>query len=201
MTRERSKVESGDLTPSPHWKNNLFILSAAQFISMVGMSFFLPFIPLYLAELGVSEPGSTARWSGVLFGSGFLVVSFVAPLWGYMADRLGRKLMVVRAMGTGALILFLTAAVHTPYQLLVLRLIHGCFSGFACASIALIAAESPAGSLGFGMGVFQSSLTAGFIIGPFLGGVLQDFFGIRRTIVGGGFILLVGMGLGVFFVK
>jgi DHA1 family multidrug resistance protein-like MFS transporter len=103
-------------------------------------------------------------------------------------------------MGTGSLILFLTAAVHTPYQLLVLRLIHGCFSGFACASIALIAAESPVGSMGFGMGVFQSSLTAGFIIGPFLGGVLQDFFGIRRTIVGGGVILLVGTALVLFFV-
>src|SRR3954469_10862819 len=62
---------------SRHWKQNLIVLSAAQFLSMVGMSFFLPFIPLYMSELGVSDPASTARWSGVIVASGYLVLALL----------------------------------------------------------------------------------------------------------------------------
>lgn len=168
---------------------------------MVGMSFFLPFIPLYLGELGISDPAANARWSGAIFASGFFVLSFVAPIWGNLADRWGRKLMVVRAMATGSLILLLTSFVQTPFQLLGLRLLHGCFSGFVSSAIALIATESPESSLGFGMGFFQSALTAGFIVGPFFGGLLQDAIGIRPTILGGAFFLFAGTALVFLLVK
>lgn len=174
------------------WKQNLAALSFAQFTSMIGMSFFLPFIPLYLRDLGVKTESGISTWSGLIFAAGFLMLSLSAPLWGSLADRYGRKLMVLRAMSAAAIVLILTAFVRTPHQLLVLRLVHGLFSGFVSSAIALIASEVPDRSLGFGLGIFQSTITGGFIIGPLLGGVLQDAIGIRPTILIGGTIVAVG---------
>ena len=167
---------------------------------MIGMSFFLPFLPLYLKELGVRSTADISTWSGVLFSAGFLMLSLVAPLWGSLADRFGRKRMVVRAMGAAAVVVFLSAFVRVPAELLALRLVHGLFSGFVSSAVALISAETPSRSLGFALGVFQSSLTAGMIAGPLLGGALMDQFGIRPTLQWGGAILLVGTMLVWMFV-
>src|SRR5688572_20497351 len=109
------------------WKRNLFALSSAQFLSMIGMSFFLPFIPLYLGELGLTTTAEVSTWSGILFSGGFLMLSISSPMWGAMADRWGRKIMVVRAMTAATVILAATAFVQSPVQLLGLRLLHGCF--------------------------------------------------------------------------
>ncbi|OVE78240.1 hypothetical protein BVX98_00790 [bacterium F11] len=183
------------------WKRNLMALSFAQFVSIIGMSFFLPFIPLYLKELGLQSDAEISTWSGVLFSAGFLMLSLSAPLWGAWADRFGRKPMVVRATGAASLVLFATAFVQTPSQLLVLRLVHGCFCGFVSSAIALIASETPERSLSFALGLFQSALTAGFIVGPFFGGVLQDFYGIRLAIFIGACIVLCGALLVWVFVR
>jgi len=186
---------------NPSWKQNLFFLCLAQLISMIGMSFFLPFIPLYLRELGMTSEDTIARWSGLIFASGFFMLSLFAPLWGMLADRYGRKLMVMRSMGAAALILFLTVFVQEPYQLLILRLLHGCLSGFVSSAVALIASDIPAASLGLGLGLFQSTITGGLIIGPLVGGYLADQFGIRWSIgMGSGFIFM-GFILVALFVK
>ena len=132
----------------------------------------MPFIPLYLKDMGVGSQSEIAVWSGLLFSAGFLMLALAAPFWGAMADRWGRKLMVIRATVAGAVVLVLMAFAQTPYQLLILRLLHGVFSGFISSATAMIAAETPDRSLGFGLGIFQSSLIAGCIAGPFFGVVL-----------------------------
>jgi len=109
--------------------------------------------------------------------------------------------MVLRSMTAASLILLLTVFVQNPYQLLVLRLIHGCFSGFVSSAVALIAAETPEKSLGTGLGIFQSTITGGFIIGPFFGGVLQDYLGIRTAILMGSILVFLGSLIVFFFVK
>ena len=80
------------------WKKNLYSLWIAQFTAAVGLSMVIPFLPLYLKELGVTDPDTVKIWSGVLFSAPFMVSAFLQPFWGVMSDRYGRKPMVVRAM-------------------------------------------------------------------------------------------------------
>jgi len=161
------------------WQKNLYALWAAQFISMIGLSLVVPFMPLYIGTLGVHRLQNVERWSGILFAAPFLAQTLVAPLWGVLGDRYGRKIMVVRALTGIGLTNMLTAAAGAVWQLLGLRMIQGGVSGFVAATNALVSASIPRDRLGTAMGILQSSLTAGGIIGPLIGGALADEIGFR----------------------
>ena len=81
----------------PAWRRTLFALWLAEFFTMLGISMFLPFLPLYLRQLGVTEPGRLETMSGLIFAAPFLSAIVATPVWGFLGDRHGRKLMVVRA--------------------------------------------------------------------------------------------------------
>jgi DHA1 family multidrug resistance protein-like MFS transporter len=165
------------------WQRNLYALWAAQFLAMVGLTLIVPFVPLFIETLGVSRLEDVARWSGILFASPFLTQAIAAPLWGALGDRYGRKLMVLRALtGIGATNL-LSALVRHVLQLVGLRMIQGGTSGFVSASNALISASIPRDRLGSALGMLQTSLTAGSVIGPFAGGALADLVGYRPVFV------------------
>ena len=165
------------------WQKNLYALWAAQFISMVGLTLVVPFLPLYIGTLGVHRLEDIERWSGILFAAPFLTQTLVAPLWGVLGDRYGRKIMVVRALTGIGLTNMLTAVVGSVWQLLALRVVQGGVSGFVAATNALVSSSIPRDRLGTAMGVLQSSLTAGGIIGPLIGGALADEIGFRWVFV------------------
>ena len=165
------------------WQKNLYALWAAQFISMVGLTLVVPFMPLYIGTLGVHRLEDIERWSGILFAAPFLAQTLIAPLWGVLGDRYGRKIMVVRALAGIGLTNMLTAAAGAVWQLLALRVVQGGVSGFVAATNALASSSIPRDRLGTAMGVLQSSLTAGGIIGPLIGGALADEIGFRWVFV------------------
>jgi len=165
------------------WQRNLYALWAAQFLAMVGLTLIVPFVPLYIGALGVRRLADIERWSGILFAAPFLTQALAAPLWGVLGDRYGRKIMVMRALTGIGTTNILAAAVSHVWQLLVLRLAQGGVSGFVAASNALVSASIPRDRLGSAMGILQTSLTAGGIIGPLIGGVLADEIGYRLVFV------------------
>lgn len=165
------------------WQKNLYALWAAQFISMVGLTLVVPFLPLYIGTLGVHRLEDIERWSGILFAAPFLTQTLVAPLWGVLGDRYGRKIMVVRALTGIGLTNMLAAVAGSVWQLLALRVVQGGVSGFVAATNALVSSSIPRDRLGTAMGVLQSSLTAGGIIGPLIGGALADEIGFRWVFV------------------
>ncbi|HKX16739.1 MAG TPA: MFS transporter, partial [bacterium] len=165
------------------WQKNLYALWAAQFIAMVGLTLVVPFLPLYIGTLGVHRLEDVERWSGILFAAPFLTQTLVAPLWGVLGDRYGRKIMVVRALTGIGFTNILAAAVGSVWQLLALRVVQGGVSGFVAATNALVSSSIPRDRLGTAMGVLQSSLTAGGIIGPLIGGALADEIGFRWVFV------------------
>ncbi len=165
------------------WQKNLYALWSAQFLAMVGLTLIVPFIPFYLGVLGVTRLEDVERWSGFLFAAPFFVQAVAAPLWGVLGDRYGRKIMVLRALaGIGATNI-LSALVQNVLQLLFLRAVQGGVSGFVAASNALVSERIPPDRLGTAMGVLQTSLTAGGIIGPLIGGALADLVGYRRVFI------------------
>lgn len=165
------------------WQKNLFTLWAAQFLAIAGLTLIVPFMPLFIGTLGVTRLEDVERWSGVLFAAPFLTQALVAPLWGVLGDRYGRKLMVLRALAGIGMTNLLSAFVQHVSQLLALRTVQGGVSGFVAATNAMISTSIPRDRLGAAMGLLQTSLTAGGVIGPLIGGVLADLVGYRRVFV------------------
>jgi DHA1 family multidrug resistance protein-like MFS transporter len=173
-------VLCGEFLIMEHWRKNLYTLWAAEFLAALGMSFVLPFIPFYVRELGITDLAEVKKWSGLIYAGPFLAATFTVPLWGWMGDRFGRKAMLIRALVGFAVTTFIMGFAQTAYQLFILRIIQGGVSGFIAATLAIVATTTPRRYMGYAMGILQTSLTTGAIVGPFIGGVLADHIGYRN---------------------
>ncbi|MDV2885397.1 MFS transporter [Alkalihalophilus pseudofirmus] len=180
------------------WKRNLRILVVCQFIVMSAMTMIIPFLPLYLKELGVTNPQTLSLWAGIIFGANFLTAFLFSPFWGRMADRHGRKMMILRSGFGMALVISLTGFATGPVSLLILRLLNGVISGFIPASIGLISTNTPKEKVGYALGVLQSGTVAGAICGPLIGGVMAQAFSYQMVFFLTGLCILVAA-LGVLF--
>ncbi|MCE7792046.1 MFS transporter [Salipaludibacillus sp. CUR1] len=184
-----------------NWKRNLYILMVCQFFVMAAMTMIIPFLPLYLQELGVTDPQAVSRWSGLIFGANFLTAFLFAPLWGKLADKYGRKSMLLRSGFGMAVVLTLTGFATGPWSLLLLRLLNGMISGFIPAAIALMSMSTPKKQMGYSLGMLQAGAVAGGICGPLFGGVMADLMGFRMIFyVTGVTILIAAFGV-LFLVK
>ncbi|MCM3759326.1 MFS transporter [Alkalihalobacillus oceani] len=183
------------------WKRNLYILMICQFLVMSAMTMIMPFLPLYLQELGVSDPGAIGLWAGVIFGANFLTAFLFSPFWGRLADRYGRKMMILRSGFGMALIISLTGFATGPVSLLLLRLANGVIAGFIPASIGLVATNTPKEKAGHALGFLQAGTVAGAICGPLIGGVLAQAFGFRMIFFVTGAGLLLATLVVLFFVR
>ena len=158
---------------------NLWVISAAQFLTLAGMTAILPLIPLYLPQLGVSDPTSVKYWTGALASAPFVVAVFATPVWGIAGDRIGHKPMVVRAVAGIAVAAIGMGVASTPFELLGWRAVQGAVSGVFPAAVALVSALTPEERIGSALGVLQGARTAGGLAGPFVGGVITDLVGVR----------------------
>jgi DHA1 family multidrug resistance protein-like MFS transporter len=164
----------------------------AQLISIVGFCFVLPFIPFYIREIGVTNEKLVPIWAGILMAASSLTMTIFAPFWGWLSDRYGRKLMVERAMFAGAIITMVMGMVGNVYQLLILFLLEGAFTGTISASFSLVSSVLPNTKLGFGLGLIQVAVFLGISLGPLIGGMIADIVGYRLTFIAGGAIVLFG---------
>jgi MFS transporter, DHA1 family, multidrug resistance protein len=180
------------------WKKTFASSFIAQILSILGFSFALPFLPFFIAELGAYDAGEQAYWSGITLAAAGFTLAIFAPIWGVLADRYGRKLMVVRAMFGGTIVLILMSFVRTVPQLIACRLIQGAFTGTVAASVALVASVVPQRRSGLTLGMMQAAVFIGSSIGPFFGGVIADAFGYRTGFRMGALLVLIG-GLFVYF--
>ncbi len=161
------------------WKKNLYTIWVAQFITIVGMSSVVPFLPFYVRELGVTDTDAVARWSGLAFSGPFFLSFFFTPLWGTVGDRYGRKLMVIRAVFGLGIAQILVGTAQSVEQLILFRMIQGALSGFIPAALTLVSATAPRERTGYALGFLQTSLSAGMLFGPVIGGAFADVFGYR----------------------
>jgi MFS transporter, DHA1 family, multidrug resistance protein len=188
-TKENTGQDTDDAYP---WRLTLFVMFIAQLLSIVGFAFVLPFIPFYIREIGVTDDKLVPIWAGILMAASSLTMTIFAPIWGWLSDRYGRKLMVERAMFAGAIITMAMGVIDNVYQLLFLRLLSGVFTGTISASIALVSSVLPGTRLGFGLGLMQVAVFLGMSLGPWIGGIIADIVGYRLTFIAGGAILLLG---------
>ena len=166
---------------SPHWRRNLAVCVVGSFTTIVAMTLLLPFLPLYVAQLGERDPAAVVEWSGVAYGATFFTAALCAPLWGRLADRYGRKPMLIRASLGMAVAMSLIGMATTVWQLVALRLLAGFLGGYASGSSVLVATQTPKARTGWALGVLSSGVMAGSLAGPLIGGALPPVIGIRAT--------------------
>jgi MFS family permease len=173
------------------WKRNLVVCVFGSFTTIVAMTLILPFLPLYVEQLGVTDHAAVVQWSGIAYGATYFAAALAAPLWGRLADRYGGKAMLIRASLGMAIAISLMGMAHDIWQLLALRLLPGLLGGYASGSTYLIAAQTPKARTGWALGVLSSGIMAGNLIGPLVGGVLPPLIGIRSTFFLAGAVIFV----------
>ncbi len=160
------------------WRRELHILWISSFVIQMGFSLIMPFLPLYLEELGVQGP-SVEMWAGVIFSANFVVMAIVSPIWGSLSDRIGRKPMMLRSAFGMAVVVALMGLAQTPWHLLGLRFLQGLAAGFIPAATAYMANVVPREKSGQALGLLGTGNVAGSILGPLAGGVLARWMGYR----------------------
>jgi DHA1 family multidrug resistance protein-like MFS transporter len=183
------------------WRRNLVFLWIAQVFSLVGFSFSLPFAPFYLQELGVTGREQLRLWSGLFAAGAGIPLAIVAPIWGALADRMGRKPMSLRASIGGAVVLGAMGLVRSPLMLMVLRVLQGVFTGTITANLTLVVSNTPERRLGFAIGIMNSAVFAGNAFGPLAGGYFADLFGFRKSFFISSLSLAISFLVTLLFVK
>lgn len=182
------------------WKRTVYISLICVFCTSFGVSQLAPILPLYFHDLGVRTPSAMSLWSGLATGATYLIVCLVAPFWGRVADKKGRKITLIRSSFGMALCNLLLAFQTTPEGVVIIRLIQGLVSGFYSATITLIASESPIERTGWALGLLASANLAGSLIGPLLGGYIADTIGIRNDFILVGILMSLAGLLATIFI-
>ena len=165
----------------PGWNVTLYAVWAGQMLALIGFSSRVPFLPFYLGDLGVTDVAGQTLWSGAINAAGAGAMAITAPIWGLLADRYGRKPMLLRGLFGGALAVALMGLATAPWQLLALCMLEGTLTGTVAAAAALVATSAPRQRLGYALGMVQTAVFAGASAGPLFGGFAYDRIGPRAT--------------------
>lgn len=188
------------MTPEPiliNWKRNLFVTWIGCFLTGAAFSLVMPFLPLYVELLGVSSPKKLNLWSGSVFSITFLFSAIASPIWGGLADRKGRKVMLLRSALGIAIVMMLMGLAKNVWQFLILRALLGLLGGFVPNANALIATQVQRNKSGWVLG----TLSTGALIGPLIGGLLADLYGLRPVFFITALVLFICFITTVLFVQ
>jgi MFS family permease len=193
--------ETEDSVQSSYWRQNLVVCLLGSFTTIVAMTLILPFLPLYIEQLGVKDHAAIVQWSGVAYGATFFTAALVAPLWGWLADLYGRKLMLIRASLGMAIAMSLMGMATDVWQLVFLRLLTGLLGGYASGSTVLVATQTPKARTAWALGMLASGIMAGNLVGPLIGGALPPLIGIRQTFWLAGAVIFITFLATSLFIK
>ena len=183
------------------WKVNIISVWFGCFFTGLAISQILPFLPLYVEQLGVTSHEALSMWSGLTFSVTFLMSAIVSPMWGSLADRKGRKLMLLRASLGMAVAILLQAFATNVWQLFILRAVMGLTSGYIPNAMALVASQVPRERSGWALSTLSTAQISGVIVGPLLGGYMADTLGLRMVFYVTAALLMVSFLVTLFLIK
>ena len=148
-----------------------------------GFTIVMPFLPLFIGQLGVTDVGEIAMWTGVCLGITPALTALLAPAWGRLGDRFGRKIMVERSLVSFVALFTAMAFVTNVWQVLAVRVIQGLFAGYGSLSVAMAAESAPRDRMPSAIGTVQTAQRIGPGVGPVIGGLLASLVGLRRSFI------------------
>ena len=169
------------MTDPTAWRRNVFAVTAASFMGYTGFTLVMPFLPLFIGQLGVTDVGEIAMWTGLSLGVTPALTALLAPAWGRLGDRFGRKIMVERSLVSFVVLFSAMAFVTSVWQLLAVRAIQGLFAGYGSLSVAMAAESAPRDRMPNAIGAVQTAQRIGPGVGPVLGGILAHVFPLRKA--------------------
>ncbi|HEX3704898.1 MAG TPA: MFS transporter [Vicinamibacterales bacterium] len=156
-------------------------MTAASFMGYTGFTVVMPFLPLFIAQLGVTDVGEVAVWTGLSLGVTPGLTALLSPLWGRLADRFGRKIMVERSLASFVVLMAAMALVTRAWHVLALRAVQGLFAGYGSLSLTMAAESAPRDRMPQSIGLVQTAQRLGPAVGPVIGGVMAAMVGLRRA--------------------
>ncbi|MFH0395418.1 multidrug efflux MFS transporter [Streptococcus sp. A34] len=185
---------------SSYWKPNLKVAWIGNFLTGVSFTLVMPFISVFVEELGVI--GSQVEYfAGLAVSTNALAAAIMAPIWGSLADRYGRKPMMVRAAFAMIFTMGGMAFVPNVFWMIVLRVLNGIFTGYIPNATALVASQVPKDKTGYALGTLSTGAVAGNLIGPTLGGFLAEIVGIHNVFLLVGLLYLLVAVLTVLYIR
>lgn len=178
-------------SPEFPWRGNLAVCLFGSFATVFAMTLILPFLPIYVGQIGVRGHAAIVQWSGIAYGATFLTAGLLAPVWGRLGDRYGRKPMLVRASLGMAVTMSLMGFATNIWQLVGLRLLAGIAGGYSSGATILVAVQAPRARSAWALGLLSSGVMAGNLLGPLVGGALPPLIGIRATFWGAGALIFL----------
>jgi MFS transporter, DHA1 family, multidrug resistance protein len=163
------------------WQKNLYTIWVAELIAIMGWGVIQPFLPYFIQDLGVTDLAQVEFYSGLALTVHALAMTISAPIWGVLADRYGRKIMVERSLISGAVLYFLMSYVQDVPSLLFIRFLTGALTGTIAAATTLVASSTPRERAGYALGMLQMAVYVGALLGPLLGGVIAEAWGYRAA--------------------
>ena len=183
------------------WHRNLIVLWFCTFVAGMAFSEIMPFLSLFVSQLGNFTKAQVTFYSGLAFAADYAISAISAPLWGIIADKKGRKIMLLRASFGMAVAMGLMGLVTNVWQLIALRALQGVFAGFISNAQALVASQAPRKYSGRALSTLITGAVSGQLFGPVIGGFLAQLFSIRNTFFITAGLLLVAFLLSLFFVQ
>lgn len=175
------------------WRMQLAIYTCCIFFTSASYTACIPFLPVYLLELGAPEE-SIELWSALVFSSCFFIAAIMAPIWGKISDNKGKKSMALRSAVMLCVTYTCGGIVSAPIQLLAVRILQGFANGYLPVVLSMVSSQSPRDKLGSSLSFIQSAQLVGTVSGPLLGGALAQFFGYRASfLIAGAALALVAV--------
>jgi MFS family permease len=162
-------------------RRNLIALTAASFIGFTGFTLVMPFLPLYMRQLGLTDVGEIALWTGLSLGVTPAITALLSPAWGRLADRFGRKLLVVRSLVSFIFLMSAMAWATRPWHVFALRALQGLFAGYGALCLTMAADSAPPGRMAQSIGIVQTAQRLGPAVGPVIGGIVAALVGLRAS--------------------
>ncbi len=184
-----------------NWKRNLTVTWFGCFLTGAAFSLVMPFLPLYVEQLGITDRSALNMWSGLVFSITFLFSAIASPLWGGLADRKGRKIMLLRSALGMAIVMMLMGMAQNIWQFLILRALLGLLGGFIPNANALIATQIPRNKSGWALGTLSTGAVSGALLGPLAGGLLADSYGLRPVFFMTAGVLFLCFLLTLFYIR
>ncbi|HEX3016041.1 MAG TPA: multidrug efflux MFS transporter [Desulfobacteria bacterium] len=183
------------------WQRNLIVCWFGMFVTLIGMSQIAPVLPLYINQLGIHNVTLIEQLSGIAYGITFIISAIFSPIWGLAADKIGRKPMLLRASLGMSIVVFSMGFVTNVDQLIVLRLLQGVITGYSTACITLIATQTDQEHAGWALGTLSTASIAGSLLGPMVGGYLEEAVSLRSVFFVTGALLMLAFITTLIFVK
>lgn len=176
-------------------RRNLFAITGACFIGFAGFTLVMPFLPLYFQQLGVTDVAAVARWSGVSLGVTPAITAVLAPFWGRLADRFGRKIMIERSLVAFVILMAAMAFATEAWHVLAIRAAQGLFAGYGALALTMAADSAPRHRVAESIGYVQTAQRLGPAVGPVIGGLVARAVGLRHAfmLTAGFYVIALGL--------